>query len=268
MAPETIQRAAIEARRVSMSFGTSRILADLDLTVHEGEFVALQGENGAGKSTLLDLLAGLEEPDSGSVRLFGRPPGEARIGFVWQDTQGSLYPWLSGLENAALPLSIAGLSRPERRSRVEALTERLGWDLPLARRPHQMSGGQQQRLAILRALIGNPAPPKLLLLDEALSDQDQGSRLRLMLDLQSLAKEWGTTVLFTSHALEETTYLADRVLCLQGRPALIPGESIVEVPCPHQRPRPTGWLSEPTFDAALLHVRHGIAKRQVRGAIR
>jgi len=243
-------------RDVSKSYGSVRVLSGLDLQIHKGEIVGLQGENGAGKSTVLNLIAGLSEVDRGTVSVFGSAPGRAKIGYIWQEARASLYPWLSGWENAALALTVTGAAKRERKQRVEDLMDRLSWDLPLQRKPHQMSGGQQQRICILRALVDEP---DLVLIDEGFSDQDRLSKLRLLFDLQGLAKNNGMTVLFTSHALEETVFLADRSVCLRGQPAHIPSSGNVSISCPHPRPRPLSWSSEPSFDAALLEVRHSLS---------
>ncbi len=187
------------------------ILRNIELFIEPGEFFALLGPSGAGKTTLLRLLAGLDQADSGDImlgerRLNALPPWERDIGLVFQGF--SLWPHMSVTENIAFGLSERRLDRQEIAGRVDSITALLGLNGLRDHFPHQLSGGQQQRVALARALV---IQPRLLLLDEPLSNLEQELRLQMRRDLRALQRKLSLTTVFVTHDLEDAFSIADRV---------------------------------------------------------
>ena len=208
------------------------VLDDLNLCIPKGEFASIIGPNGCGKTTLLLCLAGLLRPDSGTVSIGGVQPGDASCGYVFQNYRESLFPWLRVLDNIAFPLTLQALPRRGARERARDLIRRLAVNLPVERFPYELSGGQQQMTAILRAVIHEPA---VLLLDEPFGSLDATARVDLRDSLQQIWRALGATTVFVSHDLDEAIYLADRVLALTPRPARIHHDVPVKLP------RPRSW---------------------------
>jgi lipoprotein-releasing system ATP-binding protein len=217
--------AFVTARRLNKSYvvGGSRlhILRDLDLTVEEGEMVAVMGASGAGKSTLLHVLGGLDRPDSGDVHVgtvdVARVDDAALVafrnkyvGFVFQFHH--LLPEFSAIENAEMPLRIARLSTAEARPRAQVLLNRVGLGERLTHRPGMLSGGEQQRVAVARALVGQPS---LLLADEPTGDLDEATADALHTLLREMHAEFGLTAIIATHN-PRLAQQCDRVLRLEG----------------------------------------------------
>ncbi|MBU1520621.1 MAG: ABC transporter ATP-binding protein [Alphaproteobacteria bacterium] len=212
-------------------------LGPIDLSVARGEIVALVGASGAGKSTTLRLLAGLQTPSRGEVI---RALGVGRTGFVFQSP--TLMPWAEALTNVALPLELAGVARPQARSRAAQALGAVGLgDRPDAR-PSQLSGGMAMRAALARALI---TAPHLLLLDEPFAALDSVTRRRLIEDLHALwaAAEPRPAMVFVTHDVEEAVYLAQRVVVL----AAATGRPVADLPTPGPLPRPARWRADPAY---------------------
>ncbi|WP_164835666.1 ABC transporter ATP-binding protein [Thermus tenuipuniceus] len=190
----------------------------LDLTVQEGEVLALLGPSGSGKSTLLKLIAGLLSPDQGFVRFHGQdltplPPERRGVGFLFQDY--ALFPHLTVAENVAFGLVEARWPRAEREARVRELLERMELLSHAGKRPQELSGGEQQRVALARALAPKP---RLLLLDEPLGALDLRLREELLFFLRRTLREAGVTALLVTHDQGEAFLLAHRVAVIrQGR---------------------------------------------------
>jgi NitT/TauT family transport system ATP-binding protein len=227
--------AKVEIRGVSKSYALNRsdsvlALKGIDLTIEDGEFVALLGPSGCGKSTLLHLVAALEEATTGSILVDGQPPAllrdQHRLGIAFQDS--ALLPWLSVKANVALPYKIAG--RPIDRARVVHLIHLAGLAAFAEARPSQLSGGMRQRAAIARALT---LEPTLLLLDEPFGALDAVTRRRMNLELQQIFLERTLTTLMVTHSVDEALFLADRVMVMSGRP----GEIVETIAVPFPRPR-------------------------------
>lgn len=231
---------AIELRRATAGYGTTRVLEGIDLAVGPGEVVAVVGRSGSGKTTLLRVIAGTIAPLAGDVRLLGGPPSEARrnkrIGFVGQNAQ--LHPWRTVLENVRLPLEVNPVDVDGGPSPDEWVA-RTGLEAAARTYPHQLSGGMRQRVALARSLVADPA---ILLMDEPLSALDELTREDLRLELMGF---WGTgrSVVYVTHDITEAVWLADRVAVLHGRPARITG--IVDVPL--ARPRTPAMRREVRF---------------------
>lgn len=180
----------------------------VDWDIDEGEFHCLIGRSGCGKTTLLKLAAGLLQPGEGSVSLQGRPvlaPGP-RLGFVFQSP--TLLEWHRVLDNVLLPVSLQHPPGPDEIARATQLLSSLGLSSHLEHYPRQLSGGQQSRVALARALILEPA---LLLLDEPFAALDAITREELQIDMLELCRRRHTTVFFVTHDIAEAVYLADRV---------------------------------------------------------
>ena len=207
---------ALRVSRLRKSFGAVVAVAEVSLDAAPGEFVSLLGPSGCGKSTVLRMIAGLVEPDAGEVVLAGEditrvPVHRRNLGLVFQSY--ALFPHMTVLENVAFGLRRRGVGEAERLPRVERMLEmvRLG---PLgARYPRELSGGQQQRVALARALV---TEPRVLLLDEPLSNLDALLRDEMRVELKRLQERLGTTMIFVTHDQAEALALSDRVVVMEG----------------------------------------------------
>jgi len=181
------------------------VLSDITLDIHAGDFTALMGPSGSGKTTLLNLIAGIDKPDSGVLRVGGvdiASLGEAEladwraanVGFIFQFY--NLMPVLTAYENVELPLLLTGLSRAERRERVELTLSVVGLADRMTHYPNELSGGQQQRVAIARAVV---ADPTLIVADEPTGDLDRVSAADILAMLQRLNRELGKTIIMVTH---------------------------------------------------------------------
>jgi ABC-type Fe3+/spermidine/putrescine transport system ATPase subunit len=209
-------RVSLELSGVARRYGDVRAVDGVDLVVPQGGTVALLGPSGCGKSTLLRLVAGLEAPDAGRLRLDGRdlagvPPQARGVGMVFQDF--ALFPHLSVTDNVAFGLVERGWARPDREERLRELLETMGLDGLERRRPHALSGGQQQRVALARALAPRPT---LLLLDEPLSNLDRTLRDDLQEELASLLANLDVRAIHVTHDQDEAFALADRVAVMRA----------------------------------------------------
>jgi len=205
---------SIELRAITKSFGEVTVVRGIDLRIATGELCVLLGPSGSGKSTLLRVIAGLEEPDSGSVLLHGEDvtrgdPRRRGIGFVFQHY--ALFRHLTVAENVEFPLRVQKVPGPQRRARREELLELVGLVGYGGRRPGQLSGGQQQRVALARALAGSP---RVLLLDEPFGALDARIRVELRHAIRRIHRELGITTVFVTHDQEEAFALADRLAVL------------------------------------------------------
>ena len=188
----------------------------LSLDVADGELLVLLGPSGCGKTTALRMLAGLEEPDQGDIRIAGRSvvglePKDRDVALVFQSY--ALYPHLSARENIRYPLRVRGLSRVEQDTRVERVAAMLGIGHLLPRRPAQLSGGEQQRVALARAIVREP---RVFLMDEPLSNLDAKLRVHTRTELKTLQRDLGTTMVFVTHDQAEAMSLAHRIAVLSA----------------------------------------------------
>jgi NitT/TauT family transport system ATP-binding protein len=244
--------AKVEIHGVSKSYALDRrdsvlALKDVNLTIEDGEFVALLGPSGCGKSTLLHLVAALEQVSTGSILVDGESPAllrdQHRLGIAFQDH--ALLPWLSVRGNVALPFKIAGL--PVDYARVGHLIELAGLQGFEEARPSQLSGGMRQRAAIARSLC---LEPTLLLLDEPFGALDAVTRRRMNLELQQIWLEGSLTTLMVTHSVDEALFLADRVVVMSGRPGVI----VEAIPVPFPRPRRIDCMRSEQFHHLIDHL--------------
>jgi NitT/TauT family transport system ATP-binding protein len=250
--------AHITVRGLSKTFSGAAVYERFDLDIGRGEFVSVFGPNGCGKSTLINLIAGLIVPDGGEILFGGKTLAATKIGYVFQNYREALFPWLTAWNNIEYPLKLMKLAPRERRARVERLVARLGIKIDLARYPYELSGGQQQLVSILRALV---VEPEVLFLDEPFSALDYEMTLFMREQLQRLFLETRTTTVLVSHDLEEAVYLADRVLLLTRRPARIADD----VPMRLARPRSDATISDADFVRLKGHCLE-VFQREVRKA--
>ncbi|HSK93607.1 MAG TPA: ABC transporter ATP-binding protein [Candidatus Angelobacter sp.] len=209
-------------------------LQDVSLQIAQGEFVAIVGPSGSGKTTLLRCIAGLQGPTRGEVRLNGKVVTDVPddLALVFQDYGRSLYPWLRIGENVGLPLRRLRLPDDERRDRIGAALAEVGLSDVAERYPYQLSGGMQQRVAIARAIAYRP---QILLMDEPFASVDAQTRA----DLQDMALQiWAShdsTVVFVTHDIDESVYLADRVVVLSDAPATVAAEIRINLTRPRDQ---------------------------------
>jgi nitrate/nitrite transport system ATP-binding protein len=209
--------AHLELRNVSKAYGDTEVLSDINLSIEEGEFVALIGFSGSGKTTLMSILAGLIEPDAGEVILRGKPAGGAGPdrGLVFQSY--SLMPWLTVTENVALAVDavFARDNSQQKRERTGKYVRMVGLAHAGDRRPAELSGGMRQRVAVARALAMNP---EFLLLDEPLSALDALTRAKLQDEIEAIWRVEKKTVVLVTNDVDEALLLADRIIPLNPAP--------------------------------------------------
>ena len=208
----------IELESVAKSWGSTTALQAVSLRIEPGSFCVLLGPSGCGKSTTLRMIAGLDVPTSGAVRIDGRdvtylPPAERSIAMVFQNY--ALFPHLSVADNIQFGLQVRKVPKAEREARLQQTAELLGLSTLLDRRPGQLSGGQQQRVALGRALV---AQARVCLMDEPLSNLDAQLRQEMRSELRELQQRLGLTVVYVTHDQAEAMSMADQVVLLhKGR---------------------------------------------------
>ncbi|PWC57735.1 sulfonate ABC transporter ATP-binding protein [Azospirillum sp. TSH7] len=233
-APVQIQVRGVEK---TFSVGAQKIVAlqNIDLDIRKGEFVCLLGPSGCGKSTLLNAVAGFQPPTKGTVTVDGRTitePGPDR-GMVFQEY--ALFPWMTVAQNVAFGLEIKGMSKAEIAERVEWLLQKLHLQDFRNRFPKDLSGGMRQRVAIARVLaLDSP----ILLMDEPFGALDALTRRTLQDELLRIWEEVGKTILFVTHSIEESIYLADRIIVMTYRPGTIKRDVLVDMPRPRDGSAP------------------------------
>jgi NitT/TauT family transport system ATP-binding protein len=229
------------------SFAGAPVYDGFDLGLPRGELVSVFGPNGCGKSTLINMMAGILPHEGGQILFDGKEVKDTRIGYVFQNYREALFPWKRALDNILYPLKfLPGLTRAEGLRRVEALVAAFDVQVDLKRYPYELSGGQQQLVSIMRALV---VEPEVLFMDEPFSALDYELTLLMRERLQKVLHERRVTTLLVSHDLEEAIYLADKVLLLTRRPTTI--ADFVDVRLP--RPRRADMLTEPDFIALKKH---------------
>jgi len=201
---------SVDLAKIRRVFQDLVVINDMSLRVEAGEFLAILGPSGCGKSTLLRIIAGLAEPDSGTVSL--QPSEPYQTGYVFQDAH--LLPWRTVLENVALPLELIGADPAAGLAKAREALANVGLDEAETRYPAQLSGGMRMRVSLARALV---TEPRLLLLDEPFAALDEITRFRLDAQLRELWVNRRMTVIFVTHSISEAAFLADRAVVLTRR---------------------------------------------------
>lgn len=231
-APKTESETFLEVEHLTKRFGPrGEILAldDFNLSVSDGEFVAIVGPSGCGKSTFLHMLGGFESRDLGHMFLRGGEvvgPGRDR-GMLFQEY--ALYPWKTVLENVRWPLEVAGLKRAEQDRIAREHIELVGLPSFVDRLPSELSGGMKQRVALARLLA---LDPEMLLMDEPFGALDAQNRELLQEELERIWERDRKTVLFVTHDIDESIFLADRVIVFTARPGRIKADIRIDLPRP------------------------------------
>lgn len=261
--PRPAEGAALLVRDVSKTFRAAdgslvTALDGVSLDVAEGEMVALVGPSGCGKSTLLRMVAGLDAPTRGELRVGAEPvtgPGAGR-GLMFQDP--SLFPWLTVRRNVESGLVAQGVLR-QRRHEVDELLVLTGLTAFAGAYPHQLSGGMAQRAALARALITHP---RVLLLDEPLGALDQFTRMRMQDEVLRLWEARGTTMVLVTHDIDEAIYMCDRIAVVSPRPGRL--DRVIDVPLGRPRDRTDGRFL--ALRAELLETLHLTGRNAIASA--
>jgi NitT/TauT family transport system ATP-binding protein len=236
----------------------------LTFDLHQGEFACLVGPSGSGKTTLLKCIAGLMAPTAGTVTLDGKKVnGPAKgMAVVFQEYGRSLYPWMSVEANVELPLKVAKVGKAERRARVDEALASVGLEQARKKYPWQLSGGMQQRVAIARAVATQPS---VLLMDEPFAAVDAQTRAELEDLVRTVWKKHDMTILFVTHDIEESVYLAERVLVLSSSPTVVQHDLVIDLPAERDQ---LGTRSMPRFTElrAQVYEQVQIAKTNKTGA--
>jgi NitT/TauT family transport system ATP-binding protein len=219
----TDQSVSLDINGISKRFpgGASIVLDNVSLSIAEGEFVCLLGASGCGKTTLLNLIAGLDEPTSGTITATGR------TSLIFQEP--ALFPWLTAGKNIELALKASGVERAKRKEKAQELLHLVHLDRSYDQRPHELSGGMKQRVAIARALAQES---KILLLDEPFAALDAITRDFLHEEISRVWKERGLTIVFVTHNVREAVRLGQRVLLLSSRPGRVIREWSIDLAHP------------------------------------
>lgn len=222
---------------------STHVIKNVNLKVRNGEFLSIFGPNGCGKTTLLNLIAGIDQPSSGSINFNGYEKGHKRISIVFQDYDKSLMPWKNCLKNIFFPLENNNqLNEEEKIEKAISVLELLGIKdkLPFDNYPYQMSGGEKQLTCIARALI---TEPDILLFDEPFASLDFQTRMEIISIVEKIWLKTKKTIIFISHDIEEAIHLADRLILLSPRPAGIKHEYPISL----KRPRSFEIEADRTF---------------------
>lgn len=240
------RQAKMTIRGLRKTFNDAVIYDGFDLDLPLGQFISVFGPNGCGKSTLINMISGLMPMDAGEVLYDGQRISETRISYVFQNYREALLPWLKAIDNIHYPLKVMGVPRAERKRRIEKLLAEFEIRIDLNAYPYTLSGGQQQTVSILRALV---TEPEVLFLDEPFSALDYEMTMSMREQLQKIFMKTKTTMLLVSHDLDEAIEQADKLVLLTRRPTKV--AEIVEIGLPWPRDR-----AVTTGDAFMTLKRH------------
>ena len=247
----------IECRHIDFSYDSKTILQGIDLNIENGEFLCILGQSGCGKSTLLRLLAGLERPSAGEIRIDGEPVAgpDRHCSVVFQDY--SLFPWMTTGANLTLALHAAypDKNRKEVKALAESYLETVGLGGSFGQYPETLSGGMRQRAAFARTLLTGS---ELLLLDEPFSALDFLTRISMQEWLLDQWQKHRHTILFITHDVEEALFLSSSVLVVEETPI----RALKEIPVPLDYPRDRSVLAKPEI-VALREELIGMLRKQV-----
>ncbi len=218
----------ISVQNLKKSFNNTEVFRDFSIGVEQGKITVIFGPNGSGKSTLLNILSGIVAKDSGKFDIENFDHFE--FSYIFQNYRESLLPWRTNFENVALPLEIQNKSKQEIRQRVEELQKLFEFKFNWESYPYELSGGQQQILAFMRALVTNP---KVLFIDEPFSALDYENNLRLREHLQKYFLTFKPTILLITHNIEEAVHLAEKIVVFSQRPTKV--LEVIDNPLPYPR---------------------------------
>ena len=246
----------ITIRGLTKRFQDATIYDNFDLDIPKGKIVSVFGPNGCGKSTLINMISGILPYDAGQILFEGKEARDTRIGYVFQNYREAVFPWMRAIDNIRYPLQYLDIAKGERQARLDRLVESFEVKFDLNRYPYQMSGGQQQLVSIMRALV---VDPEVLFLDEPFSALDYEMVMFLRERLQKVLTERQTTTMLVSHDLDEAVLLADEVLLLTKRPTRVAENLPFDVP----RPRTADTTLSPAFITTKTRALE-IFQREVR----
>jgi NitT/TauT family transport system ATP-binding protein len=251
------QAPMVEFRNIGKRYGNDRtILEGLDLTVSKGDFISIIGPSGCGKSTVLKLISGLTPPSSGTIRVDGMAPKDAReiVSYIFQDA--TLLPWRTVRGNVGLGLELEGMAANQRTEKTNALLTLVGLEHVAESYPRELSGGMKMRVSIARALATNP---RLLLMDEPFAALDEITRERLNEELLRLRAEQKWTAVFVTHSVSEAVFLSTRIVVLAANPARVHAVFPIDLPFP----RGTTLRDSPEYDQEVTQVSHSLREALV-----
>ena len=234
MQEATETKALLEVKDLHHAYGSHNVIDGLSFCVTAGEFVSIVGPSGSGKTTLLRILSGLQPATGGTVTFDDKVVTDVpdSLALVFQDYNRSLFPWLTVGDNVDLPLRKQGLSKARRREIIQESLESVGLPGTAEKYPWQLSGGMQQRAAIARALAYQA---QVLLMDEPFASVDAQTRMELEDLVLRVWKQYGMTILFVTHDIDESVYLSDRVLVLSISPAAVLDDISIALPRPRDQ---------------------------------
>ncbi|MDQ8733419.1 ABC transporter ATP-binding protein [Paenibacillus sp. LHD-38] len=243
--------ATLQVQNIRKKYGkgasSKEVLAGLSFAVADGEFVSIVGPSGSGKTTLFQVIGGLEQPSEGEIWINGKHTTGERGHISYMPQQSSLLPWETVAGNIELSLKISGIDRKTAKLGTEEWLERIGLDEYANDYPHVLSGGMQQRVSFLRALL---APQRLMLLDEPFGALDALTRMQMQQWLMSIWEQNRRSVLLVTHSIEEALFLSDRIIVLSASPA----EVLEEFQVPFERPRHEALWTDPRFNALKQRI--------------
>jgi NitT/TauT family transport system ATP-binding protein len=250
-APKGARRELLRMSHIEKTFrGNVVALRDLDLTLHQGDFLSLLGPSGCGKSTALRLISGLMTPTSGSIDWQGGKSDDD-LGIVFQEP--TLMPWAQVKENVWLPFRLRGKSYNSVKDDVLNALRLVGLEDFQNAYPRELSGGMKMRVSIARALVTRP---RLILMDEPFAALDEITRHRLNNDLLALREAIGCTVIFVTHSVFESVFLSDRIVVMAARPGRIIGEVSVDAPYP----RDDAFRTSAEYAASAAEASHMLTR--------
>jgi NitT/TauT family transport system ATP-binding protein len=232
-----VRQPRLVVRGLTKQFQGTTIYKDFSVDLPLGKFVSVFGPNGCGKSTLINMISGLTPMDAGEVLYDGQTIRDTKISYVFQNYREALFPWARAIDNIHYPLEVMGVGRKARKQRVEKLLAEFDVPFDLNAYPYALSGGQQQTVSILRALV---TEPEVLFLDEPFSALDYEMTLFMRERLQHIFMKLKTSMFFVSHDLEEAIQLADQVILLSRRPTHVAEIVDVDLPWPRDLDVTTG----------------------------
>lgn len=244
-------QATLQVQGIRKQFGrgssTKEVLAGLSFSVADGEFVSIVGPSGSGKTTLFQVIGGLERPSEGEIWIDGKQTTGERGHISYMPQQSSLLPWQTVAGNIELSLAISGVDRKIAKEKTREWLERIELHEYADAYPHVLSGGMQQRVSFLRALL---APQRLMLLDEPFGALDALTRMQMQQWLMSIWEQNRRSVLLVTHSIEEALFLSDRIIVLSASPAVV----LEEFQVPFERPRHESLWTDPRFNTLKQQI--------------